>query len=324
MEGLYSKIAKRITTFFHKMKRFGFRIAFWDLLDSQKHRIRIFYDTINKNKHNAVISWLSKNFGNYISEYTKCMKPAQPQLPIPKQIWICWWDGIDTMPPLVKACYNSVLQYASDYKVTVITKDNFSNYISIPDHVLQKVNNKVMTVTHFSNIIRMSLLDKYGGLWLDATILITGAIDLNNMSFFTMRGEFGGEDVPRRRWTGNCIGGMPKLLLFNFIREFLCAYWKEYDEMPDYFLYDYSIAFAYKSIPEIKEIIDNVPSNSKNCIKSYMFLQDHLGDEYNPVFFDEAARNAVFHKLTWKQGYPVRTPEERLTLYGYILEKYLK
>jgi len=155
---IFSKIAKRITTFFHKMKHFGFQIAFWDLLDSQKHKIRIFYSTINNNKHNAVINWLSKNFSNFITEYTNSAKTTQPQSPIPKKIWICWWDGIDTMPLLVKACYNSVLQYASDYKVTVITKDNFSNYISIPDHVLQKVKNKIMTVTHFSNIIRMSCL----------------------------------------------------------------------------------------------------------------------------------------------------------------------
>jgi len=82
--------------------------------------------------------------------------------------------------------------------------------------------------------------------------------------------------------------------------------------MPDYFLYDYSIAFAYKSIPEIKEIIDNVPLNSKNCIKSYMFLQDHLGDEYASVFFDEATGNAVFHKLTWK-------PNHLWTYFGKIL-----
>ena len=317
---LLSKIKKRFMGFSHKMKYFGFLVAFWDLLDSQRHRIRIFSNNINQNKHNSVINWLSKKFNYFILEYTKNNKEATSQGPIPKQIWICWWDGIDTMPPIVKACYNSVLHHANNFKVTVITKDNFNNYISIPDHVLEKVKVGIMTVTHFSNIIRMSLLAKYGGLWLDATILVTGTINLENIPFFTVRWDYGGEDVPKRRWTGNCIGGTPEIYLFNFIREFLCEYWKIHDKMIDYFLYDYSIALAYKFIPEIKKVIDNARHGNDN----YMVLQDHLADEFDPVFFDETIKNTIFHKLTWKENFHFTTPENKLTLYGHILEKYGK
>jgi hypothetical protein len=283
----------------------------------------VFVDSINNNKHKAVINWLSKKFSYFITEYKKNTNTTLPQSSIPKRIWICWWDGVDSMPPIVKACYNSVLRHANDYQITVITKDNFNDYISIPDHVLQKVNNGIITVTHFSNIIRMSLLDKYGGLWLDATILLTGTIDMDNISFFTMRGDFGGEYVPKKRWSGNCIGGVPQLFLFHFIREFLCEYWKKYNEMPDYFLYDYSIALAYESIPEIKKLIDNVNLSNKNNILNYMLLQKHLEDEYNPVFFFFLSKNTIFNMLTWKQNYPFKTSENILTNYGYILEKYL-
>ncbi|MCL2066579.1 MAG: capsular polysaccharide synthesis protein [Treponema sp.] len=264
-----------------------------------------------------MINWLSNNFNYFISEYKK-EEIAPPVSGIPKQIWICWWDGIDSMPPIVRACYNSVLRNTGDFCITVISKFNYNEFISIPGYILEKVNSGIMTITHFSNIIRMSLLGKYGGLWLDATILVTGKIDFENLSFFTIRGDFGGEDVPKRRWTGNCIGGASNIILFNFIREFLFEYWKKHDIMIDYFLYDYSITLAYISVPEIKEIIDGVKKSNKN----YMFLQDYLEKEFNRQLFDDSVSNTVFHKLSWKNSYPDYDSSNKLTLFGYLLNEY--
>jgi len=307
--------------FSHKMKYFGFQVAFWNLLDSQRHRIKIFSGNIHQKYHNVIISWLAKNFKYFIANYKKdiCSKPPS-QGSIPKQIWICWWDGIGTMPPIVKACYNSVLRHANGFKITVITKDNFRDYISIPEHILEKTDTGIITLNALANIIRLALLAKYGGLWLDATVLVTDAINLDNALFFTIKGDFGGEDVPKRKWTTNLLGGLPKLFLFEFVRDFICEYWKKNDELIDYFLFDYSIALAYNSIPQIKEIIDSARVTNKN----YMILQDHLGDEFNPAFFDETIKNTVFHKLTWKENFHCTTPENKLTLYGHILEKYGK
>jgi hypothetical protein len=311
---------RRLGLFFHKMIRYGLPVAFWDILDSQKKWIGIFPDKINEKKHTAIITWLTKKFQYLISDFAG--RFAEFILPqegvILKHIWICWWDGIGSMPPIVKACYNSVLKYSGDYTVHLITRDNFGDFISIPEHVLEKVNAGTMTVTHFSDIIRMSLLAKHGGLWLDATILVTDTVQLEDMPFFTIKWEYGGEDAPKRRWTGNCIGGIKNNILFEFVREFLCEYWEKYDEMIDYFLYDYTIAVAYHSIPQIQRMIDNVRISDQQ----FYALQDNLEKEVNVDFLNGVCKDTIFHKLTWKKNYPAVSAGNKPTLYGYIMDRY--
>jgi hypothetical protein len=293
-------------------------VAFWDLFDSQRNRIHIFAEKINQKKHTVILKWLKKRFQYFIIEYQKKSQIIQTEKNIPPIIWVCWWDGINTMPPIVKACYNSILKYAGGLTVTLITRDNFQDYIDIPDHVLEKAQTGIMTVTHFSNIIRMSLLAKYGGLWIDATILLTKPPETENCSFFTIKRKPGGEFVPKRRWTGNCIGGSGGTSLFVFVRDFLCEYWKYYDKMIDYFLYDYSIALAYCSLPQITQLIDNLKTGDQD----FYILQDNLENEFDYTFFHEIIKNTTFHKLTWKKQYPIFTKNNKLTIYGYLINNF--
>ena len=51
--------------------------------------------------------------------------------------------------------------------------NNFSEYVDIPDFIIKKYNKGIITPTHFSDILRLELLKKYGGTWIDATMFIT-------------------------------------------------------------------------------------------------------------------------------------------------------
>jgi hypothetical protein len=238
--------------------------------------------------------------------------------PIPPIIWICWWDGIDAMPPLVKACYNSVLKYSKSFAVNLVTKYNFREFLTIPEHIIKKMEVGIITITGFSDVLRMSLLSEYGGLWLDSTILVTSNIHLDEKCFFTIKRESGGDAVPQRRWTGFCIGGIRNIILFKFVKEFLCAYWGKYNHLPDYFLIDYIITIAYGFIPQIKQLIDNVRYNNPDLY----IIQDNLGNEATPDFFTQIGDDTIFHKLTWKKKYAAVTDNDRLTVYGWILKTY--
>ena len=307
-----SKIIKRITKLFYRMFHFGLYVTLLDYcFEITKSR------RISEIKHRSITNWLKKRYKYFILEhFDQANKFIHGE--IPKQIWICWWDGIGMMPPLVKACYNSVLRYSNDFKVTVITKNNYAEYIFIPDHVMKKVNNKKMTITHFSNIIRMALLYKHGGLWLDATFLVTDTIKLENNSFFTIRREYNGTNISKGRWTGNCIAGAPNFYFFGFIQEFLCEYWKKYDHLITYHLYDYSINLAFESFPVLQEIFGNISPFNKNDI-----IVNNLKNEFDPLLFKKAIENTILHKLSWKRTGPTRIFDNKLTFYGYILENYL-
>ena len=307
----FHKIIKRIKKFFYRISHFGIYVTFFDYFYEITK-----YPAISKVKHKAVAKWLQGKYQKFIFRHYEKAN-SLPQGNIPKQIWLCWWDGIDMMPPIVKACYNSVLHHSNDFQVTVVTKHNYTDYIFIPDHVINKVKNKRMTLTHFSNIIRMALLYKYGGFWLDATFLVTDKIKLDVIPFFTIRRGSNWKHIVNGRWTGHCIAGVPGFYFFNFIYEFLCEYWKEYNYLITYHLYDYSINLAYDSFPEIKAAFDNVkPSNINNTLINY------FNNEYDSGVYEEVIKDTIFHKLTWKHNFSTTNFNNKITLYGYILDKY--
>ena len=49
---------------------------------------------------------------------------------------------------------------------------------------MDKFTNNIFSITHFSDIIRMALLSKYGGYWIDSTYLVTSPLTKVNTSFF--------------------------------------------------------------------------------------------------------------------------------------------
>lgn len=40
-------------------------------------------------------------------------------------IWVCWWQGEEQMPDIVKACYHSIQKHACTHPVILITSENY-------------------------------------------------------------------------------------------------------------------------------------------------------------------------------------------------------
>jgi hypothetical protein len=312
--------AGRLSRFFRKFFCFGFSIAFWDLIESQKKRIRWFKEEINIKKHKVILAWLTCKFRDFILCFSNDFLPASPSSSnhIPPYIWTCWWDGIANAPDIVKSCFCSLRENAESYNVQLITKMNFQDFCTIPDYILRKFNAGIISKTHFSDILRMALLSEHGGFWLDSTILVTGPMPRDDTHFFTIKREYGGESVSRQRWTGFCIGGEQNNILFDFSRRFFFEYWKKYNELVDYFLIDYVIAIAYNRLPPVKKMIDEVCPNNP-CVYA---TQNSMDREFDSTLFAAIAKTTTFNKLTWKKDCPSITPDNKITFYGYILDNY--
>lgn len=87
----------------------------------------------------------------------------------PKTIWRYWEQGWDKVPYVVQKCTESVKKYASDWNVIDLDKDNIENYIILPDFFKIETDFPIQTK---SDYIRCALLQKYGGVWLDATVFL--------------------------------------------------------------------------------------------------------------------------------------------------------
>ncbi|STZ08825.1 Mannosyltransferase OCH1 and related enzymes [Moraxella caprae] len=106
----------------------------------------------------------------------------QPKKPLPHQkiIWQYWGQGIDgNLPEIVKLCFDSIDKYKGDYTVIRLDDNNIHEYLDLPNFVWQKRQNPEFKHAFFADLIRLALLYAYGGIWIDATILLTNEIDDN-------------------------------------------------------------------------------------------------------------------------------------------------
>ena len=84
---------------------------------------------------------------------------------IPKVIWSYWDDP--TLPTIIKQCQENWKNYASGYEIRLLSKETLKNWTSPPDW-FYKLDNKRQ-----SDWLRLDLVNRYGGIWMDASIILT-------------------------------------------------------------------------------------------------------------------------------------------------------
>ena len=96
-----------------------------------------------------------------------------------KHIFIIWFQGFDNMPEICKACYYSWKNKNPDWKIHFIDNSNLNEYI---DHETISKFKKIEPIQCFSDAVRLQLIYRYGGLYVDATIYCNKPLDewLNN------------------------------------------------------------------------------------------------------------------------------------------------
>ena len=90
-----------------------------------------------------------------------------------KTIWTCWFQGWDSAPDLCVRCLDSWKHYNPDWKIIELDENNYRDYADI-DSVLPGVETNR---TAFSDILRLFLLNEYGGVWADSTLFCNKPLD---------------------------------------------------------------------------------------------------------------------------------------------------
>lgn len=231
------------------------------------------------------------------------------------KIWICWFQGIENSPELVKACYNSVLKNYKDKEIIVLTEENYEQYVDIPEYILKKWKKGYISFAHFSDILRIELLSKYGGLWLDSTIFTTKRSELvfnENIELFVFK------QVDLDRKNPLSIVASSWLMysnknnnIINLTKKLLHEYWKNYNHIINYNLIH---LFFTLSTEVYKDEWKNVPTF--NNISPHI-LQFELCEEFNDKRFEQIKNMSDFHKLNWR----IKS-ENKNSFYNYIVDNY--
>jgi len=88
--------------------------------------------------------------------------------PIVKTIFMMWLQGFDYAPDIVKKCVDTWEFHNRNWNIVKIDESNLKKYLDI-DKYLTREQRSEMSPNHYANIIRLLLLKKYGGFWVDAT-----------------------------------------------------------------------------------------------------------------------------------------------------------
>ena len=266
-----------------------------------------------KKDHLKILENLKQNYSSVINSHKNqhdiTVEP-QPLYPV----WVCWWQGEAAMPEIVKICYSQLKKKANGHKVNLITKDNYSDFISLPEYILKKVDKGFISLTHLSDIIRAALLSKYGGLWIDSTVYTFHDLPDFDIELFSLRRLREGNNVAECRWTSFLLYAGKSRILFDFLQDIFFAYWENNKRLIHNLLIDYCIALAYEHIPEIQKMVNNIPFSSPYV----HWFGRNMNIKYDEQSFAELMKTTQFCKLTYKRRYKEKTESGLLTYYGYI------
>lgn len=279
----------------------------------------IFYgDTaIGKNK------CIKKIIEPVLEKYKKQSFDNTPSTEICK-VWMLWWQGEEEMPEMIKLCYDSIVRcFEDEAEVILLTENNIRDYVSLPQYIEEKRIKGQITLTHYSDVVRFHLLNKFGGIWIDATYFAFGKIDkkILNSGLYTIVNPHPNEkknnDYIWYDWAVNWIKLPKNSILGQFIEESLLYYLKKYDYLIEYYFIDHLMRIAYNEIEGVKEAMTECAYNN---IYTHNLLS-MLNKKTDLIKFNELVKNTNFFKLSTKANLVTEDEEGNETLYGWLLNK---
>lgn len=269
-------------------------------------------------KHETVLKYLEGRFGDYYAsyDYGAPLPPLDPALE--GKIWMCWWQGEENAPEIVRACIDSVRRNAGGHEVVVITDENLSKYVDIPEWALDKVHAGIMSRTHLSDLLRLSLLAEHGGLWLDATFYCTGPLDgyMSLPVWSIKRPDYLHASVACGMFANYSLAcDAAHRRVFATLRDYYLEYWRQSDELIDYLLTDYLIILAQRHDPAIAAAFATIEPSNPRCDD----LISLLDKPFDQRAWDNLNTNTRLFKLTWKQEFRALS-ESGPTFYKHLLE----
>lgn len=252
---------------------------------------------ICEKRHNATREFLEKEFYEFIInyEFNTCNQKNS------KIIWTLWMQGYENAPELVKSTIDSIRKFAelNNFQFILLEENTIEKYIVFPKLIKEKMDLGVIDYTKISDILRVSLLAKYGGTWVDATIYMKEEFDSSLLlqNYYTIK-TGGIEDyspnISNNRWKGFFLSGNSSL--FSFTRDFFFEYYSRYDIAVDYLLIDYIFDMAYKYDEKIKNQMLELEKSNPNLF----WLESHLGDEFDQKVWDNITETTKVFKTTYK------------------------
>lgn len=179
-----------------------------------------------------------------------------------KIVWILWLQGWERAPWLQKQVAESWKINNPDWEIACISLNDVRNILKDIDYIYDK--KKYISLQALSDIIRLSLLKNYGGVWADATMLCTKSLNdwvdekIKNTGFWMYHGH--GGDMPANIGPASWfIVSKKDNLIITKWKQKCDEYWGTHLKAHNYFWMDSLFKALYETDIHFKNAWDNVP-----------------------------------------------------------------
>jgi hypothetical protein len=202
---------------------------------------------------------------------------------VPKTIWCLWFQGWEHAPPLVRACAASWRHHNPDWSIRYLTRSSLPYYVETIENFIEKN----IPITALSDIIRVSLLCRFGGVWADSTVYCLRPLNewinyANSSGFFAF--DRPGADRMLSSWF---LAAKHQSRIVELWHKQVSLYWESRQGEPDdYFWFHNIFSELYNMDAEFQKIWDATPKLAAEAPHCFQPCDEHL---FGPV--------TPFHRL---------------------------
>jgi tetratricopeptide (TPR) repeat protein len=224
-------------------------------------------------------------------------------------IFTYWGQGLDEAPPVVRMCHRNLIEHSSR-PVVFLDDATLDRYVRVPGDIAASP----MTRTQRSDFLRMELLSRYGGTWVDATCLFLedparplAQLGANGFFAFTKRNRTVGT------WL---IHSEPDGYLVRLFREALYAVWRRFGRNPHYFTIQHVFEVLTLVDDQFRQGWEAMPRRS---FTGPLAFRHAITAPYEPERYRDLLSRAFVTKLTYKYDEADVTPD---TMLGHLLAEH--
>ena len=270
-----------------------------------------------------LLQYIEDVYSDLIEKY-KNMPPCTDLIDDNSNIFVMWYQGEEKMPEMLKITFNSIKEHAGTHPVVLITKDNIKDYLSKATlwdpEIFKAVEEKRISFTNLSDLFRMCILYTYGGIWIDASVLVNWDIDkfTHGLNFFSGKLKYRtfSNNPMNWNWTTYFMATPKGNPLMGFVYEVLLTQLKKEKKFIEYFMMDNAILTAYNNIPHIRQMISDYPAMFDKYIPSATFMPK----EFDQEEWTDRRTSVPYLKMSYKVEYKEKSENGKPTYMAYILE----
>ncbi|MDO5464184.1 MAG: capsular polysaccharide synthesis protein [Akkermansia sp.] len=270
-----------------------------------------------KAKRGLKQAFLERRFSHILEKYKSAVSSGQENT---GPIWVCWLQGEENMPHIVKRCYERLkLMAPKGRDVVLLHMGNIAQYVQLPECIYEKLRKGRISYIHFSDVLRMSLLAERGGIWIDSTIYVHSPIpeSIFTKPYFSVRTVFDFDYLGANRCLWKCflMGAAAHSPWFCCAAEMKQEYWKTMDFAVDYLIMDHLLLAAYDHNEDAQNGVDAGVELAPHILGFEKIANEPCDEEK----FRKMCEECRWFKLSYKLPFKEYTEDGLLTYYGRLV-----